>query len=199
MQINNKTAKKNYRILMIAPIFAPFGNPEAIVNNKLALAFLKAGCHIDVISRKQPETYGYNYGSAWVEPWLPLKDITHEISYEVGSKARRFFETARDALLMRHPIVGCRWAAHAFNLALRLHKQNNYQIILSRSLPDSGHLPALALTKVIDLPWIANWNDASGAKNLPPHGKGVHANLDFFHNRFLLNGHQGMVSINHLF
>lgn len=185
MQRNNKTANKKYRILMIAPIFAPFGNPEAIVNNKLALAFLNAGYHIDVISRKQPEMYGYNYGSSWDEPWLPLKDITHEVTYDVGGKIRRFIETARDALRMRHPIVGCRWAAHAFDLALHLHKQNHYQIILSRSLPDVGHLPALAMAKVVDLPWIANWNDASGVKNLPPAGEGPHGKLGFFHERFL--------------
>jgi glycosyltransferase involved in cell wall biosynthesis len=174
-----------YRIIMFSPIFAPFSNPEAIVNNKVVLTFLNAGWEVDVISRKQPKTLGYDYGSTWEEPWLALRSITHEACCEANGKMNVLVETMRDVLRTGHPIVGCRWAAHALDLALKLHKKKPYHVILSRSLPDSGHLPALSLARITKLPWIANWNDAFGDKNPPPVGKGVHANLGFFHERFL--------------
>jgi len=170
---------------MFSPIFAPFANPEAIVNNKLALAFLKQGWDIDVITRELPITLGYDYGSTWMEPWLSLKDITHEVNYEAGGIFKRTLETARATVYFKHVVVGCRWAEHAFNLAIKLHKIKQYDIILSRSLPDFGHLPALKMAKVTKLPWIANWNDANGVKNPPPAGKGPHASLGLFHERFL--------------
>lgn len=177
--------RSHYRILMFAPVFAPFANPEAIVNSKLALAFLDAGWKIDIIIRRLDVVSNYDYGSEWSEPWRPLKNAVHEPTYEIGGGIRRLIEALRDSFHMRHPIIGCRWAAHALDLAIRLHKQNHYQIILSRSLPDFGHLPALAFFKKTGLPWVANWNDAFGAKNPPPAGKGVHANIGFFHERFL--------------
>jgi glycosyltransferase involved in cell wall biosynthesis len=174
-----------YRMLMFAPAFAPFANPEAIVNSKLAHVFLDTGWKIDVITRRLDAMSSYDYGSEWSEPWLPLRNVIHEPTYEIGGRIGRLVAGMRDCFHMRHPIVGCRWAAHALELAFRLQKQNHYHVILSRSLPDFGHLPALVFSKKTGLPWVANWNDAFGDKNPPPAGKGVNADLGFFHERFL--------------
>jgi glycosyltransferase involved in cell wall biosynthesis len=170
---------------MFAPAFAPFTNPEAIVNSKLALAFLEAGWHIDVISRSLRDILAYNFGADWIEPWLPLKNHTYEITYEVGGKLNRFTDILASAFAVKYPIEGCRWAHRAYNLALKLHQEKKYQAILSRSSPDTGHLPGLAMAKVTNLPWITNWNDPSGDKHLPPLGKGMDAKLGFFEERFL--------------
>lgn len=178
---------------MFAPVFAPFANPEAIVNSKLALAFLNTGWEIDVISRNLAEESSYNYGSGWIEPWLPLRNVTYVVEYPVGGRLRQLAGAFWSGIRMKHIIEGCRWAAHAFDLALRLHRKKPYQIILSRSLPDAGHLPALKMAKITKLPWIGNWNDAwigcrnnaSGDKNSLPPEKEEHAGLGFFHDRFL--------------
>jgi glycosyltransferase involved in cell wall biosynthesis len=175
----------HYRILMFAPAFAPFGNPEAIVNSKLALAFLNAGWEINIITRNLAAESHYKYGLDWEEPWLPLESITHEVKCEVNGKKGLLVETMLDVFRTGHPIVGCRWGAHALDLGLRLHKKKPYDVVLSRSQPDSGHLPALSLARITKLPWIANWNDAFRDKNPPPAGKGLNANLGFFHERFL--------------
>lgn len=172
---------------MFAPAFAPFANPEAIVNSKLALAFLEAGWEVDIISRNLAVESKYNYGSEWIEPWLPLKDMTYIISYDLGGKVYRFIDMARSSLRMGYFLEGGRWAAYALDKALQLHKKKKYQVILSRSGPDIAHLPAMALAKKKALPWIANWNDASGQKNLPPYGKGADANLGFSYERLLAN------------
>jgi Glycosyltransferase len=171
---------------MFAPAFPPFANPEAIVNGKLALSFLQAGWHVDIISRNFAEEWKkYNYGSAWIEPWLPLKEHIHIVSYKTKHKLSQLLDTAWSGLRMWHPVNGCRWAAHAFSIASELHKMKPYDIIISRSLPDFGHLPSLAFSKKFSVPWIANWNDASGVKNPPPAGKGPQASLGLFHERFL--------------
>jgi glycosyltransferase involved in cell wall biosynthesis len=144
---------------MFAPAFAPFGNPEAIVNNKLVLAFLHAGWEVDVITRNLADESEYNYGSKWVEPWLPLKDITHTVDYVAGGKFRRIVESVWGGFRMGHLIAGCRWASYAYELGLALHKQKKYNFIMSRALPFSAHLPAMKLSKDTGVPWIANWND----------------------------------------
>lgn len=179
------TSSRRYRILMFAPAFAPFGNPEAIVNSKLALAFIEAGWEIDVVSRNCNDESSYNYGSLWIEPWLPLRERTHIVSYPRGSTVCRAFDTLLSAVNIGHPIEGCRWAQHAFRLACALHQRKAYDVILSRALPDSGHLPALAFSKTFAIPWVANWNDATGPKNPPPAGQGPTAPLGFIYERFL--------------
>ena len=150
---------KKYRILMFAPAFAPFANPEAIVNSKLALAFLNAGWEVDVISRNLADESTYNYGSGWIEPWLPLKRVTHILEYTVGGRLRQFIGGLWGGLRMGYVIGGCRWAAHAYDVGLRLHREKQYDLIISRALPSSAHLPAMKLSVDTNVSWIANWND----------------------------------------
>jgi glycosyltransferase involved in cell wall biosynthesis len=144
---------------MFAPAFAPFANPEAIVNSKLVLAFLEAGWEVDVISRNLAEKSTYNYGSGWVDPWLPLRKIMHVTDYNVGGRLRRFAGGLWGGLRMGYFITGCRWATHAYDIGLRLHREKQYDLIMSRALPSSAHLPAKKLSADTNMPWIANWND----------------------------------------
>jgi glycosyltransferase involved in cell wall biosynthesis len=172
---------QKYRILMFAPAFAPFANPEAIVNSKLALAFLDAGWEVDVVSRNLAEESSYNYGSAWTEPWLPLKKITNVVEYTAGGRLRQLCGAVWGGFRTGHFIEGCRWAAGAFDMGISLHKKNLYDVILSRQ----AHLPAMMMSLETGLPWIANWNDPSGDKNPPPYGKGPQTDLGFFDERYL--------------
>jgi glycosyltransferase involved in cell wall biosynthesis len=144
---------------MFAPQFAPFANPEAIVNNKLVLAFMNKGCRIDVITRNYANLVPYDYGSGWNRLWLPLKSITYEITYNYGNRLTRFFDIISSGIQLGHFIDGCRWATRALKIALKLHELEPYHIIMSRSVPDSAHLPAMHMARITGLPWIANWND----------------------------------------
>jgi glycosyltransferase involved in cell wall biosynthesis len=173
--------KSRYRILMFTPAFAPFANPEAIVNSKLALAFLDRGWEVDVVSRSLAEESKYNYGSEWVEPWMPLQKVTHVVKYSTGGSLSRFAGALWSGIRMGHPVEGCRWAAGAYDVGMGLHKRNPYDVILSRS----AHLPAMIMSRETGLPWIANWNDPSGDKNPPPYGKGAKERLGFLNERYL--------------
>lgn len=174
-----------YRVLMFAPAFAPFTNPEAIVNTKLALAFLEAGWQVDIVTRDLANESSYNYHSGWAQHWLPLKSATHTVTYGVDGKIMRTLDTLRSAYRMGHLVDGCRWAAHAFELAIDLWTKGPYDFILSRSGPDAAHLPAMRLAALTGTPWIANWNDPSDKKSPPPYGYGQLAKLGWAYERYL--------------
>ncbi len=158
---------------MFAPAFAPLINPEAVVNSKLALAFCDAGWEMDIISRSLgDELLSYNYGSSWDEPWSVLRDRTHCIV--AGTKV----VCSSDVILSSKrsktglPVRGLEWAVKAFMYGHSLHKRKRYDFVLSRSLPDSAHVPALFFSRKTGVPWIANWNDPSGKKMPEPYGRG---------------------------
>lgn len=157
------------RILMFAPAFAPFANPEAIVNNKLALAFKSAAWQVDAITRADNELSDYNYGSDWEECWQPLITDAHPVIYRASGKFGQIKDTAISAMRTNYPGVGCRWAFHAVDLALNMHQENKYDVVISRGLPDFAHLPALLFKQKAGVPWIANWNDPPLFLFPPPH------------------------------
>jgi glycosyltransferase involved in cell wall biosynthesis len=153
------TSSKKYRVLMFSPAFAPFANPEAIVNSKLALALTTAGWEVNVVSRNLSETSSYNYGSGWNEPWTSLREIVYTPTYRTDKLSFRLVGSALGAYRMGYPIEGCRWALSAYECAKDLHRSKGFDAILSRSLPAYAHLPAMRLAADTGIPWIANWND----------------------------------------
>ena len=117
---------------------------------------MRRGYDVSVISRQDE---GFNYGVDWVEPWLPLRSVTREVRYEVGSRPGRVVDASRSLLAMGYYLPGLRWARRALELAMQLHKERPFDAILSRSPNDIGHLPALHMARKTGLPWVANWND----------------------------------------
>jgi hypothetical protein len=147
--------KDRLRILIFAPGFAPHSAPENIVNSKLALAFIENGWEVGVISKFEPEYFGRE----WEEPWLPLKEITHEIKIEKVNFVKNYINRFVWIYKMRCPVEGLSWANKAYNTAFALHKEKPFDIILSRATPFVAHLPAMVFAGKTGLPWIANWND----------------------------------------
>ena len=144
------------KILFIATGFAPYSFSENIVNSKLVLAFLDAGWKVDVISRKDE---GPTYSDRWDNEWSELQGITHEVTYPIGNKLERVLDTASSTLSMGFFIEGVRWAKRAYEKALKLHKINKYNVVISRSPTDISHLVAYHFSKKTGAKWIANWND----------------------------------------
>jgi len=171
---------------MFAPAFAPLVNPEAIVNSKLALAFLDAGWHVDIISRNLAEEgQAHSYGSSWNEPWTALRDRTHIVTCKGLVGRRQWLYRAWNCVASGFPLDHSRWGMHAFDHALKLHCLYGYDVIISRALPDSAHIPAIMFSRKTGIPWIANWNDPPCAKMPDPDGQGENASLGFFYERLL--------------
>ena len=157
------------RILFVAPEFLPTGgtSAEARVNAKLVTAGLNAGWKIDVIAEEQhiPTSHseGDMLGSA-------LSDIVSLVHVPVRRTLNHLLLRIRSQILFRgmHSLYGNAWGPLAFRKGLELLRVNRYDVIMSRSLPEYAHLPALMLARKTGLPWIANWNDPAPMRLLPP-------------------------------
>lgn len=145
------------RLLLIAPGYLPYTFSENLCNGKLAYAMYKKGWHVDVLSKVDE---GPAYSTEWTEPWLPLKKNNITITYPVGGKLTRMWDVLRSSVkLGMYPEGGVRWAYRAYELALKLCKENHYDAVLTRSPSDIPHIIGLRLKEKLGIRWIANWND----------------------------------------
>lgn len=146
------------RVLLIATGFLPYAFSENLCNGRLVLALRKAGIEVDVISRKDD---GPAYSASWDEPWSELQSNTYEISYEAGGKVNQWLDTAAACLDLEVclPLEGIRWARRALQKALHLHREKNYDAILTRSPSDIPHVVGRAFARQTGVRWLANWND----------------------------------------
>ena len=87
--------------------------------------------------------------------WESLRSITVDLpqfpSHAIwrSAKAAIRFQTAHYA----------RWVGSAVENAARLHLENNFDLVYSRSLPGAAHIAGFWCAKRFNLPWIANIND----------------------------------------
>jgi glycosyltransferase involved in cell wall biosynthesis len=147
------------RVLLFAPECFPPAGAEAVVTAKLVLAMLKAGWAIDVICQAHAGQY---YPAKTSGIWAPLRPVVHEIDPTKGGVPRK--------------LHSLNWVRQATALGHRLLKRQRYDVILSRIMPQYGHLPALALSYRYGVPWVANWSDPMPRQKAPlPYGGGPEA------------------------
>jgi len=177
------------RILMVAPSFVPWENAESIVSGKLVLAFLRAGWHVDVISRAWVPSRSGSYSVEWKEPWLALQPVVHHVDTrmanlaDMASNPRIPGQRALRLYPMVRGVSDLIWARHAARYATRLHDREPYDAMLSRSFPEIAHLAALWAAKKVRIPWIANWNDPTLVKRPRPYAGGLDAKLGWIRER----------------
>lgn len=143
------------KALLFAPAFAPYMGSESLTASKLVIALRHSGWDVDVISRGDTALYS----NEWEAPWDELKACTYSLSTFKPGRIVLLKERLLDSVHFNHLLPGIRWAALAEDLGRKMLSSNSYDVILSRSPPDIGHLPAMMLSKEFKLPWIANWND----------------------------------------
>lgn len=155
------------KLLFIASGFPPATFSENLCNGKLVLALLKAGYEVDVLSRTDCTTYS----NTWAEPWLPLKPITYELAYPLGSRAGRALDVLTSCLKMgTFPLEGVRWARRAYEKALALHAAKHYDVVMTRSPNDISHLVGYKFSRKTGVKWVANWNDPAAPIWPEPYG-----------------------------
>lgn len=157
------------RILLFAPECYPPAGAEAIVTSKLVLAALDAGWCIDVVCQAKAGQY---YPVEKEGVWAPLRQVVHELDPASWKIPRRLQSLA--------------WVTMAVNKGHHLLRQNRYDAILSRVMPQYGHLPALILTRRHKIPWIANWSDPMPRQKAPaPYGRGIEAPVSILMRRYI--------------
>lgn len=172
-------------ILMFAPMCIPANRPEAIVAAKLVTAMSEQDWKVDVVTWTNAANYYPDQGN---EKWYKVNGNIYPI---FDLNRRRFKDTFRllkAVLSLKHFTPGLIWADRSAELARKLIRENQYNFIISRSNPYWGHLPALVISKVAQLPWIAVWNDPVPQSKLPPpYGKGSAATIPAVLKRYLID------------
>ncbi len=147
---------------MFAPECWPPAGAEAIVTCKLLMAAKKKGWDIDVLCHADAGIY---YPADTEALWKSLLPIVYQI------KPSRFFGSVRR-------LAGLSWAFRAASRAREMHRRQPYDVILSRIMPQYGHLPALIVSRNLKIPWVANWSDPMPRLKAPsPYGKGPGARI----------------------
>lgn len=145
------------RLLMITSGYLPYTFSENLCNGKLGYAMHQEGWQLDVISKRDE---GPAYSAEWVEPWTAIKEGVHEVTYHTGSRCEQVIDTLRSSFnLGIYPEGGIRWARRAYQLAVKMCKENHYDAVLTRSPSDMPHIIGLRLKQKLGIRWIANWND----------------------------------------
>lgn len=142
---------------MIATGFLPYQFSENLCNAKLVFALREAGYEIDVISRHDE---GCTYDSEWKTEWLPLKELTHTITYPIGNMSGRLIDVIYSGVYMGGNFrAGVRWMRRACQKACELMSEKHYDAIWTRSPSDLSHYVGKKLKETTGIRWIANWND----------------------------------------
>jgi len=161
---------------MFAPECFPPAGAESIVTSKLLIAAMKSGWKIDVISHKNSGQY---YPSNTAGCWSGIPEILHNIGTTQFFKNRRDKKSFRALILLKR-LESLIWVFKAVNAGRRLLKQYRYDFIMSRIMPEYGHLPALILSYSFNIPWIANWSDPMPREKAPaPFAQGISSKIPF--------------------
>ena len=169
---------KSPRILMFAPLCYPPAGSEAIVTSKLVLAMIDAGWDVKVISQSD---FGHSYPASDNDHWKPLLSVVDNIS---GISNKGFMaHILGPALINKFRTLS--WVIKAIFTGFVALKRGKYDVLLSRAAPQYGHLPALIVSRITGIPWIANWSDPMPPQKAPPpYGGGIHAKVSFFLNMY---------------
>lgn len=157
------------RVLLFAPECFPPAGAEAIVAAKLVLAALADGWSIDVICQAKAGQY-YPVEADGV--WAPVRRAVHELDPARWKLPRRLSSAV--------------WVMMAIKEGHRLLKRNRYDAIFSRIMPQYGHLPAMILARLHNIPWVANWSDPMPRQKAPPpYGQGAKAPVPILMRRYV--------------
>lgn len=168
--------EKKLTVLVIAPFCYPPASAEALVTLKFVLAALHRNWKVDVIGRSDIVIY---YPSDEGDLW---KDVVKVISPVSGNLLPANGILAKLASRLSTPV----WGLRATCQAVRLARKNRYDLVMSRATPAYGHLPALILSLLRNIPWMACWSDPLPQRKAPPpYGVGPHAGISLFYNWFL--------------
>jgi Glycosyl transferase 4-like domain len=160
------------RVLMLAPYCYPPAGAESIVAAKLAVALIEAGWQVTIVTDPDNEAFYPAAGSARFRALEPR--IRKVRAWKTRPPAQEIagIEPRRHASRLR----GIAWSVGAALLARRLLRAHDFDAVLSRSMPQYGHLAGLLLGRRRRVPWIASWSDPLPlAKAPPPYGGGAGA------------------------
>lgn len=152
------------RVLCLSPFFAPLANAEAFCGGKTALHLLDAGIDLTVCSVDYAGHRKFSRDPSAL--WSPLEHITTSIPPDGGKP--KFLSLP---LSLRYQCIEwARWIAATRSHVQELHREQPFDVIYSRGLPNVAHVAGYWIARSIRRPWVANFNDPwdlEGAHLLP--------------------------------
>ena len=182
---------KNKKILIVSHQFLPFVSPRTTRWSLLINELINKGHEVTVLSGTNPENieknfkilyfgnkqFSTNISKVRKNSQDSSNNIFRKISYSILKKVYRFiFKT------FSWPDYAMFWALTVFKN--RKNIKNNYDIIISVSLPFTSHLCAHILNKKIRAEWIMDIGDPFSLKiNSPENNKIIYSFLNKFYER----------------
>jgi glycosyltransferase involved in cell wall biosynthesis len=152
-------AKHSPRILCISPLFVPMADSEAFCGAKMVQALMRCGASVTVLScrdfRDRPSD-----GS---ELWNSLNEVDVEVPLP---RPPNRLHSIISATRFQTPFHA-RWVSAAVQKAKLLHRERDFDLIYTRSIPIAAHMVGYWCAKTLKLPWIANINDPWASEFFP--------------------------------
>src|SRR5581483_7345831 len=145
--------KRFTRVLMISPVFAPKADSEAFCGGKLALGLLKRDIEVAVLTLNRYDDLNQIQDES--EMWHILKGITYVIA---TPPIKKLSDSIKNALRYQ-TLTYSRWISSAIESAKSLHEKEKFDFVYSRSLPMISNIVGYWVSKILDVPWVANMND----------------------------------------
>lgn len=182
---------KNKKILIVSHQFLPFISPRTTRWNLLIDELIKRGNEVTVLSGTNPENMEKNYNILY----FGSKQISSSISkVRVNSQdsSNNILKTTIYSVLKkiyRFLFKTFSWPDYAMFWVFTILKnrgriENNYDIIISVSLPFTSHLCAYLIQKKIQADWFMDIGDPFSLKtNSPENNKFIYFYLNKFYER----------------
>lgn len=172
---------KRKKILFITYFFPPYKHVASVRIGSFAKYLKKLGYEITVLT--STDTIGENQDFRMVKAYRPKNIFTkikakiekNNINNQLNSNKKevrqrnnfltsllkkiylKIYEKLRFYFMYPEGCTG--WKKYAVKKALELHKEENFDIIISSSPPATTHLIAGELKKTINIPWFADYRD----------------------------------------
>src|ERR1700694_3234682 len=137
--MKNGLPSKPLRILCISPVFARTADPEALCGAKMVQALIDTGAEVSVLASQNFRDRPRDSSTLWNS----LKDVTVDVPFPSGSDRLR---SIRCAIQFQTPF-DARWISDACRKAQTLHREKQFDLIYSRSLPIAAHMVAFWCVK----------------------------------------------------
>lgn len=155
-----------------AVLFCPEGpemSAEGIVTAKFVKMLCSNGWNVLWICHGTT----VNYGGVWEDERCQVETVTNETLLKWSKRLAKI-----PVLKYIYLLDSMLWSVRAYRIGRRYTEHQHVSCILSRIMPQYGHLPALLLNRKTKIRWIANWSDPMPHAKAPiPYGKGLSAKM----------------------
>jgi len=140
------------KILCISPFFVPLSDSEAVCGAKVVRELVARGLEVRVVSLHDQDSERKEDSSSF---WIDMHGITTRVPYNSGKN-----KWSSMIACVRYQTIGkIGWVDTVIDHAIKLRNVWEFDLVYSRSLPAIAHVAGYWISRMYNIPWIANIND----------------------------------------